>query len=119
MKKYDRVNKEKGKIYADDRRKARNSEIEVGDNVLAKRMKKNNKLDADFSTEEFEVIRKVGGDTTVRSKISGKEYRRNVAHLKKIENSQASHEESGSGVEKSHEKRVRIEPAKYKDYVPH
>ncbi|XP_062541582.1 uncharacterized protein K02A2.6-like [Armigeres subalbatus] len=115
----DRILKEKGKVYADNRRKARESDIDVGDHVLAKRMKKNNKLEADFSPEEFEVIRKVGGDTTIRSRESGKEYRRVVTHLKKILPPDPTDTSRNTDCKNQREKRVRTEPVKYKDYIPH
>lgn len=61
----DTMRKEKQKIYTDDKRSA---------------MKK--------------VIRKVGGDTTVRSCDSGKEYGRNVTHFRKIGTAAASDEKN-------------------------
>lgn len=110
----DAVSKEKGRVYADSKRRAKESDISIGDRVVSKRMKKNNKLEADFSAEEFEVIKKVGGDVTVKSLETGKEYRRNVAHLKRIENNTGPHEREGI-----REKRVRAEPARFKDFIPH
>lgn len=80
----DRLHKEKQKAYIDLKRSAVESGIAVGDRVVIKRMKKANKLQSDYSPEEFQVVRKMGGDTTVRSCDTGKEYRRNVAHLKKL-----------------------------------
>lgn len=83
----DRVHKENQKAYADKKRSAEESEIAVGDRVVMQRMKKVNKLQSNYSPQEFEVVRKTGGDTTVRSFVTGKDYRRNVAHLKKIHQS--------------------------------
>ncbi|XP_055584827.1 uncharacterized protein LOC129737692 [Uranotaenia lowii] len=82
---HDRIQKEKGRVYADRCRKARSSSIDIGDLVLAKRSKKDNKLSSDFSPEEFTVTKKQGTDFTIRSTSSGKEFRRSVAHLKRIE----------------------------------
>ncbi|XP_062704234.1 uncharacterized protein K02A2.6-like [Aedes albopictus] len=76
--------KEKGKEYSDKRRHAKESEIQLGDTVLAKRMRKANKLDTDFANEEFVVKRKEGTDTVIQSKLTGKQYRRSAAHLKRI-----------------------------------
>lgn len=122
----DKLAKEKGKVYTDNKRKARESEIEVGDQVLAKRLKKDNKLDADYSPEEFEVVRKQGGDVTIRSKESGKEFRRNVAHLKRFGPSNAveslDHPIQQTEVEEHHHGRpgrVRAEPPRYKDFIPY
>ncbi|XP_055523097.1 uncharacterized protein K02A2.6-like [Wyeomyia smithii] len=81
----DKVQKEKGRVAADAKRRARPSEIDVGDRVLLKRMRKENKLSSRFAPKEFVVIRKTGADTSVRSTEDGKEYRRNVADLKRIE----------------------------------
>lgn len=81
---HDTLQKEKGKEYADGKRKARFSEISVGDRVLVKRMRKDNKLSSNFAPEEYVVTRKIGADCTVKALENGKEYRRNVAHLKKL-----------------------------------
>lgn len=75
-------------------------------------MKKNNKLEANFPEEEFEVIRKLEGDVTVKSLESGKEYRRNVAHLKRIGGKNKS--KTVSQNETTREKRKRVKPAKSK-----
>ncbi|XP_052564009.1 uncharacterized protein K02A2.6-like [Culex pipiens pallens] len=140
---HDKLQKEKGRVYADTKRKARTSEIEVGDRVLAKRMRKDNKLSSDFGPEEFEVIRKSGADVTVSSAQDGVQYRRNVRHLKRIlkgSEDQTFHPASGDeGQDESgsteypinHEeqntsfeqaassKRARREPTKFRDYVAH
>lgn len=42
MRDRDAMEKEKGKTYADNRRKAGNTDIKVGDTVLVKRMRKEN-----------------------------------------------------------------------------
>ncbi|XP_055590225.1 uncharacterized protein K02A2.6-like [Uranotaenia lowii] len=81
---HDMIQKEKGRVYADLRRRARPSGIEVGDHVLAKRMKKDNKLNSEFAPEEFVVTSKQGTDVMIRSSSSGKEFRRSAAHLKVI-----------------------------------
>lgn len=136
----DALVKEKGKQYADKRRGARESAIKEGDQVLAKRMRKSNKLDTDFGNEEFIVRRKKGTDTIIQSKATGKQYRRSSAHLKKIGDRQESscddesdclsesltelntapdprpdHPDQPSSVSK----RTRQPPMKYRDYVPH
>lgn len=130
----DRLQKEKGREYSDKKRKANHSKIEVGDEVLIKRMKKNNKLDTDYINEEFVVVRKQEADCTLKSIKTGREYRRNVAHLKKIEKttsnegsvSQYGNEEGESNVnnnealtEQNRTNRTRKEPHHFKDYVPY
>lgn len=134
----DALMKEKGKVYADKRRGAMKSSIEEGDLVLAKRMRKSNKLDADFSNEEFIVCHKKGTDTLIQSKETGKQYRRSSAHLKKI--GDRPNPSPGSDLQPDPPvdanpgdlhvpvplqsspdlaKRVRQPPMKYKDYIPH
>lgn len=80
----DMLEKEKGRVYADNHRKAKSSGIEVGDTVLAKRMRKENKLSTEFTSEEFTVLDKKGTDVTIRSSSSGKTYNRSAAHLKVV-----------------------------------
>lgn len=134
----DLVIKEKGKLYADKRRGAMESSIQEGDHVLVKRMRKSNKLDADFSNEEFIVRRKTGTDTVIQSKETGKQYRRTSAHLKKIRDRSDSSSCEGqhskplmdvdTSPAKDEEpvdsfpalaKRSRQPPMKHRDYVPH
>lgn len=86
----DTIMKEKGRIYADAKRKAKESDIREGDRVIAKRMRKDNKLDTPFSPEEFQVIKKTGADTVIRSFETGKQYRRNVVHLKRLESAEVA-----------------------------
>jgi hypothetical protein len=81
------MQKQKGKEYSDRKRSARESDLMVGDRVLTKRMKKDNKLRTEFINEEFIIMTKQGSDVTIKSLKSGKEYRRNTAHLKKLEES--------------------------------
>lgn len=125
----DMLMKEKGKLYADKRRSAMESSIEEGDHVLVKRMKKSNKLNTDFSNEEFIVCHKTGTDTLIQSKETGKQYRRSSAHLKKIKdcrdeqlsNSFTEAKLDENPVEPPSElgKRSRQLPIKYRDYMPH
>lgn len=81
---FDRTQKEKGRVYADHKRRARQSDIEVGDQVLVKRFRKENKLSTDFNPEKHIVIRRCGADVTLRCLKTGKDCRRNIAHLKKF-----------------------------------
>ncbi|XP_055633470.1 uncharacterized protein LOC129773838 [Toxorhynchites rutilus septentrionalis] len=144
---YDKVQKEKGRIAANLKRRARFSDIEVGDRVLMRNMRKENKLSAGFKPEEFVVIRRAGADTSIRSTIDAKEYRRNAADLKRIEpaidhqsiqnessdehmnrNSTQTEEVNYEQVTEdaaslnempSRSKRVRTEPRKLLDYIPY
>uniref|UniRef100_A0A1B0DGR2 RNA-directed DNA polymerase n=1 Tax=Phlebotomus papatasi TaxID=29031 RepID=A0A1B0DGR2_PHLPP len=76
--------KEKGKELEDTRRGARESDIEVGDVVLMKNLLPGNKLQATFGATKYVVLKRSGGAAIVRDDTSGKQYERNVAHLKKV-----------------------------------
>lgn len=138
---FDGLQKEKGKSYADKKRRAEYSDIREGDHVFLKRMKKSHKLEADFSPEEFLVMKKSGSDVIVRSQLSGKEFRLNVTHLKKVpaerdylqptSSSETDHtiqdelvRDSDSNAvqlpdESVRNKRERHQPSKFRDYVPY
>lgn len=141
---FDGLQKEKGKCYSDRKRQAAFSNVKEGDKVFVKRMKKNHKLEADYSPEELVVVKKTGSDVVVRSRVSGKEFRRNVTHLKKIpeeqgtvqitsteEFDQAIHRNDSDGqapqiCDTSQQQQVplryqreRQPPTKFKDYISH
>lgn len=80
----DKEAKEKGKMYADERRNAKPSSISEGDDVLIKKMTKTNKLAPNFDPKVFKVLKRKGGDVVVSSEESGAKYRRPVSHLQKI-----------------------------------
>lgn len=80
----DKEKKEKERLYADDRRNAKESSIGKGDEVLVKRMIKTNKLSSNFEPETYKVMERKGGEVIVAAEESGKQYRRHVSHLQKI-----------------------------------
>lgn len=80
----DRLQKEKGKQYADNKRHATTSDLEPGDKVLVKNMVKENKLTSNFDPAMHTVISKTEGDVAVQNDATGKKLRRNVVHLKKV-----------------------------------
>lgn len=86
----DKVMKEKGKEYADKQRKARDCAIKIGDYVYVKRMRKQHKLNSEYSPEKFQVTHREGTEVTVTSTVSGNVLKRNVAHLKLAEDHQES-----------------------------
>lgn len=47
-------------------------------------MAKSHKLTPNFGAGEFEIVNRSGGELLVRSGDTGKEYRRNIVHVKKI-----------------------------------
>lgn len=78
--------KRKGKESADSKRRARPSDVQVGDIVLQKNVVKENKLTTKYNSQEFKVIERQGPVVTVENEESGERYARNVAHVKKIPN---------------------------------
>lgn len=77
----DAIKKMQGKIYADTRRHAKESEIGVGDAVMLKNYD-TGKLEPKFKLEKYVVVKKTGSDVTVTNE-EGVMYRRSVSHLKK------------------------------------
>lgn len=69
----------------DETRRARPSDISVGDIVLLKNLLPSNKLSTNFLKEKFTVVDRNGSNVTIQSQESGKTYDRNVVHLKKCE----------------------------------
>lgn len=84
MREKDRKMKEKGKEYGDRKRRATESSIAVNDVVLVKRQVKLHKLMSNFEPEMYKVIRRNGSEVTVECVDTGKTYKRNVAHVKRI-----------------------------------
>lgn len=79
--------KEKGKCYEDKKRKATKSDLRVGEKVYVKNMNKENKLCPNFNPTPHTVTCTKDGDINVKNYVTGREYRRNVIHLKRIEGS--------------------------------
>lgn len=78
----DELAKAKAKQYADSRNKAKHREFEVGDKVLIKNDKKQNKLSTPYRPEPFFVKEKKGTMITASSK--GKDITRNASCFKKL-----------------------------------
>lgn len=79
----DSERKGKGKMYGDNRRNAKESEIHEGDSVLVKQQKKVDKLSPVFNPNPMSVVKKSGNSVVVESK-EGVRYSRNVSHVKKF-----------------------------------
>ncbi|XP_062554188.1 uncharacterized protein K02A2.6 isoform X1 [Armigeres subalbatus] len=77
----DAIRKMQGKLYADERRHAKASEIEVGDTVMMRNYV-TGKLEPKFRLELFKVIKKTGNDTIIANE-EGLMYRRCITHLRK------------------------------------
>ena len=71
------------KEYVDAKRRATESEIEIGDQVLL-RNPKANKLSPNYNPSPCEVINRKGGEVTVRSK-AGVDVKRNVSFVKRYQ----------------------------------
>lgn len=80
----DKEQKQKGKEYADMRRRAQTCDLKAGDKVYV-REGDGNKLTSNFNPTPHVVEQTQEGDTMVRNEETGKVLRRNVMHLKKIE----------------------------------
>lgn len=77
--------KEKGKCYEDKKRRASKSDLRIGEKVYVKNMNKENKLCSDFNPAPHTVTSTKDGDINVKNDVTGREYRRNVIHLKRVE----------------------------------
>lgn len=77
----DAISKAKGKAYADARRNAAKSIIEIGDTVFVKSQAMG-KLESRFSPIPHLVTKRSGNDVEIQNK-DGVKYRRCVTHLKK------------------------------------
>lgn len=89
----DKAMKEKGKINEDRKRKAEDYEMSVGEKVYVKNLNKENKLSSNFNPTPHTVVSANGGDISIRNDETGKELRRNIIHLKKIEGQWKIHNE--------------------------
>lgn len=85
MRDKDKEMKEKGRAYGDQRRNAKQNEIKKGDKVILKRQTKSNKLATVFEPEIYEVIERKGSELMVENIGNKVQYRRNVAHVKKVD----------------------------------
>lgn len=82
---HDKEMKDKGKRYADLKRKSQENELPIGEKVYVKNLIKENKLTTQFNPAPHTVISSNGGEYNVRNDETGQEYKRNIIHLKKVE----------------------------------
>lgn len=80
----DKQKKHEAKEYGDTKRRAKESEIQVGDTVVAKRQLMPNKLATPYEASPYTVVKRNGSEAVIKPTESAATYRRNVAHLKKL-----------------------------------
>lgn len=73
-----------GKEREDSRRRAKDSDLQVGDRVLMRNLLPGNKLLPNFNPNKYTVVDKAGSRVTIRDEASRKSYQRNSAHLKRV-----------------------------------
>lgn len=84
MMKTDTDKKEKGRIYGDNRRRAKHSTIDIGDHVVVKNFLKRSKLTPTFDPQPYIVTKKNGTRLTVKNLETGMEYDRHINHTKRL-----------------------------------
>lgn len=80
----DQLKKFLGEKRENEKRRAKTSDIKVGDTVLMKNVLGGNKFRLNFNKEEFEVVAMNGSHVTIKQKVGDKIFERNVSHLKKV-----------------------------------
>lgn len=76
--------KKKGKMYVDQKRRARYSDIDVGDHVVVKNFIKRNKLTTTFNPQPHVVLKREGTRLTLENLSTGVKSDRHVNHTKQI-----------------------------------
>ena len=79
----DWMHKKREKKYADRSRNAKNSSIQVGDQVWVKQQREY-KLSSKFESEPYEVIKQTGTEVMLKASHGGT-YRQNISHLKNFQ----------------------------------
>lgn len=119
MKDRDTEMKQKAKDYADVKRHAKTSDIQIGDHVLVKQ-KEQNKLTAPFCEVPFEVVDRFNSQVTVESP-EGVQYKRNSAHLKKYQTDETHSDRSATPLQTestpTRPTRIRKVPKRFEDFV--
>ncbi|XP_055645153.1 uncharacterized protein K02A2.6-like [Toxorhynchites rutilus septentrionalis] len=80
----DATHKLQGKEREDARRRAKPSDVSVGDTVLMRNLHPTDKLSTNFLREKFIVEQRQDSKVKVKSTETGRTYDRNVSHLKKV-----------------------------------
>ncbi|MCH2405926.1 MAG: DDE-type integrase/transposase/recombinase [Nitrosopumilus sp.] len=87
--KTDRDNKEKAKVYADKKRRARDAILKTGDLVLLKNLHKLNKLSTEYEHKPYRVINVYPRSCKIENAKG--QYIRSKAHLKPFQSSENTH----------------------------
>lgn len=101
----DKCQKTRGKDYADRKRRAKHSDISVGDKVLLQE-NKTDKLTTNFERQPYEVVARNGNSVSIRSRDNVIRCR-NVAHMKKFFGTEDSAQTTQSDVDDDLELDVR------------
>ena len=80
----DQTSKERGKQQADKRSRARESSVDIGDTVLVKRIRRDNKLIPNYNSTPCTVVGREGGEVEV-ALPNGSTIKRNVSHVKRFD----------------------------------
>lgn len=80
----DKIAKDKGREYADNKRRAKQNEIKEGDEVIAMRTMQSNKLATRFEPTTYKVVERNGPEVIIENPETGVKYRRNVAQTKRV-----------------------------------
>lgn len=125
----DKEKKEKEREYGNAKRCAKEIEIQQGDEVLVKRSIMSNKLSSTYEPDIYKVIERKGSEVITEAAETGKRYRRNVNHVRKINRAETIEETDKpeendendtpemSGVAESRPKRKIQRPGHLKDFV--
>lgn len=111
----DQVGKAKMKEYADKRRKAKESDLKIGDTVLLKNIKIG-KLQPNYDPDPFKVVDTVGKKAIIQNS-TGSKLERSKTELKRFKGSAIVNEaEEESQSKEERVKRVVKKPTKFEDY---
>lgn len=120
----DEKSKASGKKYTDCKRKAKPSNIDVGDHVVVKNFVKKNKLTCNFHPDPHIVVQREGTRLTLQNLKSGVKSNRHVNHTKRVlsKNPVSTEDEPANNIEETNNedeprpKRTRTKPAHLNDY---
>lgn len=76
--------KKKGGDWENEKRGAKETNIQEGDTVLKKNMIHRDKLTTTFDEQRFRVMKRNGPIVEIRNENTGESYERNVAHVKRL-----------------------------------